>query len=267
MILQKLGNMREEMTPQDLEQMERDIQIAMEEDAKQAPDAASQASAAVSIAQSGVSQSVLSQAVLSQPVTSPVAPAAPAVSSFMKTTEPEAKSPAPRASSFLTRQRVAVATDDAQKPAGLMSRLFSPAPRDMQVSPVSLFAGVMPPGAARFRPSRLQDNNAPDLGETSRLARSSLSSPMSGVSLTRAALPRDLALPRNLVLPRNLTLSQLLKSELGQVRRARENAFDSLSRLLKGLAAGDEDAENFANHNPDIAAKVLPAKTKAPTAG
>lgn len=248
MILQKLGNLREEMTPQDLEQMERDIQIAIEEDAKQAPDAAS-------VAQSSLSQTVTPQTVASPAITAQVTPAAPAASSFMKTTEPETKTPAPRASSFLSRQRVPSVVEEAQKPAGFMSRLFSPSPRDMQVSPVSLFAGAMSPGAARFRPSLLQDNNAPDLGETSRLARSSLSSPMSGVALSRAALPRDLA------------LSQLLKSELGQVRRARENSFDSLSRLLKGLAAGDEDAENFANHNPDIAAKVLPAKTKAPTAG
>jgi hypothetical protein len=89
-------------------------------------------------------------------------------------------------------------------------------------------------------PKPNKKNTGLDLVEAANVVRASTISPIRGAKLSMA-------------LGGGTGTVDALKLQLGQIRHAKDNQFESYARLMKGLEQGFEDAEQFANRHKDVA--------------
>ena len=210
MALETLRSLDEETIPQDLDQLERSMSDAIDQEEKSA---------------FAVQASVRSQAMAA----AQDAQRAP-VTAFA--TRFKAKAPSPT-----SPLNIMVANNN--RPS-----MFLGAKPTMTASQSLFMTGIdyMKQLARPNAPKPVRNKNAAlDLVEAANIVRASTISPIRGAKLSVALGAGSSG------------MADALKFQLGQVRHAKDNQFESHARLMRGLSQGFEDAEQFAHQHKDSA--------------
>lgn len=212
MALETLRSLDEETIPQDLDQLERDMSDAIDQEEKSA---------------FAVQASIRSEAITAAQ-DAQRAPAAALASRF--------RAKAPTVTAPTSPLNIMVANNN--RPS-----LFLGAKPTMTASQSLFMTGIdyMKQLNRSNAPKPTNRKNAAlDLVEAANIVRASTISPIRGAKLSIA-------------LGGGSGAADALKFQLGQVRHAKDNQFESYARLMKGLSQGFEDAEQYANHHKDVA--------------